>query len=128
MLGQRAKEGAMAGMSENAPRRSPHLSGATRSLIAVGFAELRRDLQRLLDSNWDEPVRRRAEELSSALAMACQHPELDTLRTLLRSTTHLTRLSRSDAIPLFPALREKFESLIGAIESRLPKRSNRLGG
>ena len=114
----------MEGMSEG----SPHIPGATRSLIAVAFSELRGDLRQLLDSNWDEPVRRRAEELSEALAMVCQRQSLHTLRTLLRSTNHLTRLSRSDALPLLPALREKFESLMREIERGLPNRLSRFRG
>ena len=118
----------MAGMSGSAPRERQPFSGATLSLMAVAFSELRADLRRLLDSNWDESVRRRAEELSGALAMVCQRHGLDTLRTLLRSTSHLTRLSRCDAIPLLPALREKFESLIHEIVAVLPKRSNRFKG
>ncbi|HLY75260.1 MAG TPA: hypothetical protein VKU80_14160 [Planctomycetota bacterium] len=118
----------MVGMSGSAPNERPPIPGATLSLIAVAFSELRRDLRQLLDSNWDEPVRRRAEELSQALALVCQRRGLDTLRTLLRSTGHLARLSRSDAIPLLPALREKFESLMREIELGLPKRSDRFGG
>jgi len=118
----------MAGMSGGTPRNHPHLSGAALSLIAVAFSELRRDLRQLLDSNWDEPVRRRAEELSQALALVCQRQGLDTLRTLFRSTGHLTRLSRSDATPLLPDLREKFDSLMREIELGLPKRSDRFKG
>jgi hypothetical protein len=118
----------MTGTSGSAPREHPHIPGATLSLITVAFYELRRDLQQLLDSNWDEPVRRRAEELSQALVLVCQRQGLDTLRMLLRSTGHLVRLSRTDAIPLLTALREKFGSLVREMVLGLPKRSDRFRG
>lgn len=109
----------MAGMS--APRKPRSLSGTTRSLIAVAFSELRGDVRRLLDSSWDEPVRRRAEELSSVLAQACERQGLDALVKPLRSAANLARLSKSTAMPVLPALREKFDALIQEIQSLLPR-------
>ena len=115
----------MAGTSGSAPRDPNSIPGATLSLIAVCLSELRRDLRRLGESRWDEPVRRRAEELSSTLFQACQRQGLKELLPLLRATTNLTRLSRADALPVLQALREKFDSLMKDLEAQLPKRSTR---
>jgi hypothetical protein len=128
MLGQGWKEEPMAGMSGSAPRERKAISGAFASLIAIAASELRRDLRLLLDTGWNESVRRRAHELSSTLAQACQRQGLDELQPYLRSTTNLTRISRADAMPVMPALRDKFESLQREIEARLPKRTDRTPG
>lgn len=112
----------MVGMSANAPRER-RIPGATLSLIAVAFSELRRDVDDLLDSRWAEPVRRRAEELSSVLAKACARQGLDDLEPILRAVHHLARLHKTSALPVLPALREKFDSLLRTIERQLPKRS-----
>jgi len=112
----------MAGMSGSAPREQRSVSGATLSLIAVAFSELRGDLRYLLDSGWDEPVRRRAEELAFVLSKACLRQGLDDLTVFFRSTANLTRLSRANALPVLPALEEKLESLMRDIQIHLPKR------
>jgi hypothetical protein len=128
MLGQGWKEEPMVGMSAGAPRERKRISGAFASLVAIAHSELRRDLRLLLDSGWNESVRRRAHELSATLAQACQRQGLDELQPYLRSTTNLTRISKADAMPVMPALKEKLESLLREIETRLPKRSDRLMG
>jgi hypothetical protein len=118
----------MGPISGRAPRERRPLSDATLALIAVAFSELRDDVRRLLDSKWDEPVRRRAEELSSTLAQACQRQGLDDLVTFLRPAVNLTRLSKATAMPVLPALREKFDLLLRETQSRLSKRSTRFLG
>ncbi|HLY09451.1 MAG TPA: hypothetical protein VKW04_09135 [Planctomycetota bacterium] len=115
----------MAGISGSSPRAPRIIPGATLTLFAIALSELRGDLRRLLDSGWDEPVRRRAEELSETLAQACQRQGLKDLLPLLRATTNLTRLSKTSAIPVLAALREKFDSLMTETEALLPKRSTR---
>ena len=118
----------MAGISGSAPLKRRQVSESTLSLIAVAFSELRADVHSLLDTKWDEPVRRRAEELSSALALACQRQGLDDLVPYLRPAVNLTRLSKATAIPILPALREKFDLLLREFQSRLYKRSSRFIG
>ena len=118
----------MADPSGPAPGESKAIPGATLSLFAVAFAELRRDLRQLADSRWNEALRRRAEELASALAQACQRMGLVGLQPFLRSLTNLTRLPRADALLLLPALREKFEVLGREVEARLPRRTRRFRG
>ena len=118
----------MAAMSGSAPREPKYISQATLSLFALALSELGRDVRRLVESRWDEPVRRRAEELSGTLLEACRRQGLEDLVPLLRAVTHLTRLSKEDAIPLLPALREKFGTLLKKIETALPKRSEHASG
>jgi hypothetical protein len=112
----------MTGPSGPAPREPRPVPGSTLSLFAVALAELRRDLRRLLDSRWDEPVRRRAEELSTALAQACHRSGLRDLTPPLRAIANLVRLPRARAIPLLPALREKIDALAGEAAALLPRR------
>jgi len=118
----------MAAMSGSAPRERKYVSQATLSLFALALSELGRDVRRLVESRWDEPVRRRAEELASTLFEACGRQGLEDLMPPLRALTHLTRLPKADAIPLLPALREKFGTLLRKIESLLPKRSGTVSG
>src|SRR5215510_4802895 len=111
VLGARVKEAWMAGLPPR-PDRRKRISGAYLSLIAVSFSELRKDLTHLIESGWAEPVRRRAEELSSTLAKACEKRELEELGTVARSLANLTRLSRLNAESILLALREKFDELM----------------
>jgi hypothetical protein len=115
----------MANPSGTAPEESKPIPGATLSLFAVALVELRKDLRQLIDSRWNEAVRRRAEELSSTLGQACQRMGLVGLQPFLRSLTNLTRVPRADALLLLPALREKFEVLGREVEARLPRRTRR---
>ena len=66
----------MAAIAPDAPEEGRKISGAYLSLIAVALSELRRDAQLLLDSGWAEPVRRRAHELATTLADACERQGL----------------------------------------------------
>lgn len=118
----------MAGSSGRAPGAPNYVPGAALSLFALALAELRRDLQRLVESRWDESVRRRAEELSTALAQACGRSGLRELQPRLRALTNLTRLSRVDALPVLPALREKLGSLTREAEALMPRRAGPLRG
>lgn len=118
----------MAATSGSAPRERKFISQATLSLFALALSELGRDVRRLVETRWDEPVRRRAEELSGTLLEACRRQGLEDLIPLLRAVTHLTRLPKADAIPLLPALREKFGTLLRKIETLLPKRSGSRSG
>lgn len=98
----------MAGRSAGEGRR---ISGATFSLIVISFSELRKDLRHLLESRWEEPVRRRAHELASTLADACDRQGLKDVAVLARSLANLARLSKEQAATIQPALAEKFDSL-----------------
>src|SRR5262245_16302181 len=69
--------------------------GAFLSLIAISLHELRRDLTHLNDSGWEEPVRRRADELASTLADACERQGMAELANLVRPMANLARLPRA---------------------------------
>ncbi len=114
----------MADLSGRASREPRPVSGAVLSLIAVCLSELRGDLRRLLDSRWDEPLRRRAEELASTILEACRKQNLRDLVPSLRAITNLTRLSKAGTLPVLAAIREKLMALIGEAEARLPRRSS----
>lgn len=105
------KEEWMAGLPPH-PENRRRISGAYLSLIAVSFSELRQDLRHLIESTWAEAVRRRAEELSSTLARACERQSLTELAAVARSLANLSRLSRANALPIQAALREKFDALL----------------
>jgi len=110
-LGARVKEGWMAGLPPH-PENRRRVSGAYLSLIAVSFSELRKDLAHLVESGWAEPVRRRADELSSTLAKACARQELNDLAAVARTLANLTRITRANALPIRSALNEKFQDLM----------------
>jgi hypothetical protein len=118
----------MAAMSGSAPKEPKYISHATLSLFSLALSELGRDVRRLIESRWDEPVRRRAEELAGTLFEACRRQGLEDLLPPLRSVTHLTRLPKAEAIPLLPALGQKFGTLMKKIETLLPRRSGPLSG
>ena len=101
----------MAGLPPH-PENRRRISGAYLSLIAVSFSELRKDLAHLIESSWAEPVRRRAEELSSTLTRACARQELDDLAAAARALANLTRISRANALPVLSALGDKFQDLM----------------
>ena len=128
MLGARVKEAWMAGPTPH-PENRRRVSGAYLSLIAVSFSELRKDLNHLVESGWAEAVRRRAEELSSTLAKACERQQLEDLGAVARATANLTRLSRANALPIRDALLEKFVDLMREATTLLAVESKRqIGG
>lgn len=110
-------------MAPEAPREPRKVSRAHLSLIAVSFSELRKDLRLLFETRWADAVRRRAEELSSVLAEACERQGLREVARLGRSLTGLTRLTAAQALPLESDLREKFELLLRQAEARLAEQA-----
>ena len=127
LLGARVKEGWMSGLTPR-PESRRRISGAYLSLISISFSELRKDLQHLAESRWAEPVRRRAEELSSTLVAACDGQGLRDLAAVARSLTHLTRLTRANALPIHSALQEKFDLLMRRATALLSIESKRQPG
>ena len=101
------------------------ISGAYLSLIAVAVSELRRDTHLLVDSGWAEPVRRRAHELASTLAEACDRQGMKDVAAHCRSVANLARLPKTEALPIESALREKFESLHRETEKLLAVHTKR---
>lgn len=102
----------MTGLSPETPRKRDDISGAFLSLLPTSLHELRRDTEHLLESNWADPVRRRAHELASTLAEACGRQGMEEIAGIARSIACLTRLSREEATSLRAAIREKFAELL----------------
>ena len=101
------------------------ISGAFLSLIAVSLSELRRDLSHLVDSGWDEPLRRRADELASTLTLACDRQGLAEVAAATRALANLARLPKAKALPVRRALPEKFDALLRDAEKGLAQHSKR---
>jgi hypothetical protein len=114
----------MAGLPPHSENR-PRISGAYLSLIDVSFSELRKDLALLIESRWAEAVRRRADELSSTLAKACARQQLDEVAAVARALANLTRISRANALPVLPAMKEKFDALMRQATALLSAESKR---
>ncbi len=105
--------------SPSIPRRQPRIPEATLSLIDVAFSELRRDVALLLESAWAEPVRRRAEELASTLAEACDRQGLAEACLAARSLANLARLRAEQVRPLQSALTQKLDDLLRSAQRHL---------
>jgi len=115
----------MAGLPPRPGGEAERTPGAFLSLIAVSLSELRRDLEHLHESVWSEVVRRRAEELATALADACDRQALQDLVAVVRPIANLARLSRSNALPILSELRREFDGLVREAEKRLATHSKR---
>lgn len=118
----------MAGLAPGASEHRAPISGAFLSLLAVSFSELRRDLALLLESDWAEPVRRRADELAATLVEACDREGLGEVAAQARSLAHLARMSRAQALPLQSAVREKVDELLREVQRQLSRQSRRHSG
>jgi hypothetical protein len=115
----------MAGLPPRTPGDPIRISGAYLTLIVISFSELRRDMIDLIDSEWEEPLRRRAHELASTLAEACDRQGLQDVAGCARSLANLARLTREKAVPLQSALHEKAGSLLREAEKQLSRHSKR---
>ena len=118
----------MVGLPPRAPGEANKKPGAFLSLVAVSLSELRRDLAHLHESVWSESVRRRADELASTLADACERQNLQDLVAVLRPISNLARLSRSNALPILSELRREFDGLLREAEKRLGTHSKKYLG
>ena len=118
----------MAGLPPRTPGEPNRKPGAFLSLIALSLSELRRDLRHLNDSGWSEPVRRRADELASTLADACERQGLSELAGLVRPMANLTRLTKAKAVPILAELRRELDGLMRDAETQLAKHSKKYIG
>ncbi len=102
--------------------------GAFLSLVAISLHELRRDLAHLNDSGWEEPIRRRADELASTLADACERQGMTELAGLVRPMANLARLPKAKALPVLAELRREFSGLLRDAETQLAKHTKKVIG
>lgn len=96
---------------------------ASREVLRHFLQDLPRALRELecsvvevLDSSWDEPFRRRAHEMATALADASSASGLSDLGALLRAIASLLRLRLEDALAIQPELRRKLLELLGILK------------
>jgi hypothetical protein len=115
----------MTGSIPRVPRRDMPVPEAALSLIAVAFSELRRDVSLLLESAWAEPVRRRAEELATTLADACDRRGLSDACLAARSLANLARLRAEQVRPIQSALSQKLDELLRSAQRHLDLASKR---
>ncbi len=95
---------------------------AFRCLVQLCLAELRADVDRLLDSNWSGAERHRAFRLARALEQACERDGDARMMLVTCSMATLVSLDREAAVPLVPTLRKKFRELFLLAERRLLER------
>lgn len=111
-----------------APRAPKPVPPAILSLISVSFYQLKRDFDLLLLSGWSESHRLGVEQLASTLTDACARRGLDDVVCFTRSLARLAALSRAQALPIRPAIREKVAVLLREGERLLSTHSARRSG
>jgi hypothetical protein len=77
---------------------------------------LERAIQDLLENFWEEPLRRHAHELSSALLDSCKTFGYLELGSVARAITSLLALRMEDVLALQQSLTEKLTELIGLLK------------
>lgn len=84
--------------------------------LPLAVLELERAVVELLDSFWEEPFRRRALELSVALAQASTVLRLSHVASVARSISSLLNLRLEDTFSIQRELREKLVELLGLLK------------
>lgn len=87
-----------------------------RGQIKSAVRKLERAVQDLLKNFWDEPLRRYAHELSTALLEGCKTYGYLELTGVVRAITSLVALPLEEVISLEKALKEKLTELIGLLK------------
>lgn len=108
-----------------ARKGEPAVDSTFASLAQLCLAELRGDVARLFETQWDGAQQRRTLELVAALEQACERQGLRRLALAARSMGVLAALRAEDALPLSRELRKKFKELLSLAEACLlqPRRS-----
>src|SRR5262249_21261618 len=123
--GARVVGGRMTSLPPRDPGEKKRRPSAFLSLVAISLHELRRDLTHLYESGWDEPIRRRADELATTLADACERQGMAELAGLIRPVANLARLPKAKAILVLAELRREFDGLLRDAETQLAKHSKK---
>lgn len=87
-----------------------------RGQIKSVVRNLERAIEDLLANFWEEPLRRHAHELSSALLEGCKIYGYLELASVARAITSLVALPMEEVLTLENALREKLTELIGLLK------------
>jgi hypothetical protein len=85
-----------------------------RALAALDVA-----VREVLASGWDEPLRRRALEMSIALRESSMISGWKETRGILQAISSLLAMSVAEILPLRVALREKLLELLGLLDDSL---------
>ena len=84
-----------------------------RSQLRTVLRNLERALEDLLENFWEEPLRRHAFEIASALLAGCKTYGYLELASVARAMVSLLDLRMEDVLALRDPLKDKFKELIG---------------
>jgi hypothetical protein len=87
-----------------------------RSQLHTVLRNLERAIEDLMKHFWEEPLRRHAHEVSSALLEGCKTFGYLELASVTRAITSLLSLTLDDVLTLEASLREKFAELLGLLK------------
>jgi hypothetical protein len=87
-----------------------------RAQLHTVVRNLERAIQDLLENFWEEPLRRHAHELSSALLASCKTYGYLELGSVARAITSLLALTMEDVLTLQQSLTEKLHELVGLLK------------
>jgi hypothetical protein len=87
-----------------------------RSQLKSALRNLERAIQDLQEHFWEEPFRRYAHELASALLDGCKTHGYLELASVVRAITSLLSLPMEDVLTLEDPLREKLAELLGLLK------------
>ena len=87
-----------------------------RGQLKSVIRNLERSIEDLLENFWEEPLRRHAHELSSALLAACKNYGYLELGSVARAITSLLSLKMEDVLALEQSLKEKLKELISLLK------------
>lgn len=97
--------------------KQPHRpSGPSAEGLQPAILQLERGVQELLDSHWDEVLRRRAHEVAEAVTAACKEWRLPEMAGVAQAIMSLLALRLEDVIAIQDALREKLDELLGMLK------------
>jgi hypothetical protein len=84
--------------------------------LPQSVGEFERAVLELLDSSWDEPLRRRAHEMASVLAEATAGSGLSDLAPVVRAMASILKLRLEDTVVIQNELGMKLRELLAILE------------
>jgi len=105
----------MVSIPEDAASRDSELPGFVQHLPAA-LSELRRSMEELLGTFWDESYRNRACEQASALAHAAKLQGMVRVFALARALASICFITREEAFPIRKEVAEKLRELLALLD------------
>jgi hypothetical protein len=102
------------GAKPSATGRDPEK--AFRGQLKSAVRKLERAVLDLLENFWEEPLRRHAHEVSTALLDACKNYGYLELASVIRAISSLVALPMEEVLALEDALRAKLTELVGLLK------------